>query len=50
MLEIGNVIDMKCKKVVTALFDNKMVKLEGEIREQNENNPPTSASNTSKKA
>jgi len=40
MLEIGNVIDLKCKKIVTTLFDSKMLKLENEIKEQNENNPP----------
>jgi hypothetical protein len=33
MLEVGNVIDLKCKKIVTALFDNKMLKLENEIKE-----------------
>ena len=33
MLEVGNVIDIKCKKVVTTLFESKMNKLESEIKE-----------------
>ncbi len=39
MLEVGNVIDLKCKKIVSALFESKMLKLETEIKENhNESN------------
>ena len=42
MLEVGNVIDLKCKKIVSALFESKMLKLESEIKENhNESNKDT---------
>jgi hypothetical protein len=33
MLEFGNMIDLKCKKVVSGMLETKMIKIENEIKE-----------------
>lgn len=33
MLEIGNLIDQKCKKAVTTVYEAKLQKLENEIKD-----------------
>ena len=33
MLEFGNMIELKCKKVVGGMLESKMIKIENEIKE-----------------